>query len=68
MTANTSPAPGQPDRVVSRPELECALERSSETIRRWIKDGTLPRPDVDLTRKTKGWRLSTLVAAGIRVV
>ena len=57
----------QPDRVISRTELQAILGRSQETIRRWIKDGTLPTPDYGLTRKTKGWRLSTLIAAGVRL-
>jgi predicted DNA-binding transcriptional regulator AlpA len=57
----------QPDRIISRAELQTTLGRSSQTIRRWIKDGTLPTPDIGLTRKTKGWRLSTLIAAGVRL-
>lgn len=56
-----------PDRVISRADLQTMLDRSSETIRRWIKDGTLPTPDIGITRKTKGWLRSTLIAAGIRI-
>lgn len=37
----------------------------SETIRLWMKSGKLPPPDVRLSLKTMGWRLSTLRAAGI---
>lgn len=37
----------------------------SETIRVWLKSGKLPAPDVKLSLRTMGWRLSTLRAAGI---
>tara|TARA_R110001592_G_scaffold141033_1_gene362279 strand:- start:2877 stop:3062 length:186 start_codon:yes stop_codon:yes gene_type:complete len=56
------------DRVILRPELQSQLNISSETIRRWLKEEKLPVPDVAVTRKTVGWKLSTLVCAGIRVV
>lgn len=55
------------DRVIWRPDLEKTLGRSSSTIRRWLQDGRLPKPDVDISRRTQGWRLSTLHDAGIRV-
>lgn len=56
------------DRVIYRAELCKALGRSSEWLRRCLRDGKLPDPDVDLSQRTKGWRLSTLHAAGIRIV
>jgi predicted DNA-binding transcriptional regulator AlpA len=56
------------DRVIFRPELQEKLMVSSETVRRWIRDEKLPDPDISLTRKTIGWRLSTLEKAGIRLV
>lgn len=56
------------DRVIFRPELQEILMVSSETVRRWMREGKLPDPDVALTRKTVGWRLSTLERAGIRLV
>lgn len=55
------------DRVVWRRELQQAVKVSSETIRRWMQDGKLPKPDVDLSNRTKGWRVSTLRAAGINL-
>lgn len=55
------------DRVVWRADLVAGLHVHSGTIRRWILAGKLPEPDVDLSLKTKGWRLSTLHAAGIRI-
>ncbi len=54
-----------PDTVIWRPQLQGALGVTSETMRRWIKDGKLPRPDVDLSRRTRGWKASTLRAAGL---
>jgi len=60
------------DRLVMRPELAEKLGNDkplcSETIRRWLKSGKLPKPDVALSKKTTGWRLSTLQAAGINLV
>lgn len=56
------------DRVVFRKELAAQLHVGSECIRRYIKLGKLPKPDVDFSSRTKGWRLSTLHAAGIRLV
>lgn len=57
-----------PDRVVWRRELQAAASVSSETVRRWMKDGKLPLPDVNLSHRTKGWRVSTLRAAGINLL
>lgn len=55
------------NRVIWRPDLQHKLEVSSNTILRWMKSGRLPEPDVNLSRKTKGWLLSTLEEAGIRL-
>ena len=56
------------DRVIWRRELQAAAHESSETVRRWMKDGKLPLPDVNLSHRTKGWRVSTLRAAGINLL
>lgn len=56
------------DRVIWRPDLQAMLQVSSETVRRWMKEGKLPKPDVALTQKTMGWRLSTLRKAGVNLV
>lgn len=53
------------DPIIWRQELHKALNRSSDTVRRMLKDGKLPKPDVDLSQKTRGWKKSTLRAAGI---
>ena len=56
------------DRVVWRSELMALTNvTSSETIRRWMKEGKLPKPDVALSQRTTGWRLSTLKAGGVNV-
>lgn len=55
------------DPVIWRAQLQAKLGKSSETIRRWIKENRLPPPDVDLTRQSKGWKTSTLRAKGINV-
>jgi hypothetical protein len=54
-------------KVILRQDLQERLNVTSNTVRRWMLAGKLPPPDVDLSRKTKGWLLSTLVAAGIRL-
>jgi predicted DNA-binding transcriptional regulator AlpA len=56
------------DRILFRPDLCAALQCSSETLRRWINGGKIPQPDIALSRKVLGWRLSSLVAAGIGIV
>ena len=59
----------EPDRLILRSELRAMLgDVSGETLRRWARDGKLPPPDVMLSRRTQGWRLSTLRASGIGVV
>jgi len=55
------------DRVMWREDLQRALEVSGETMRRWINANKLPKPDVALSRKTMGWKMSTLRAAGINL-
>lgn len=55
------------DRLILRGDLPEALGVCSETVRRWMKAKKLPPPDVDLSQRTRGWRLSTLRAAGINL-
>ena len=55
------------DKVIWRRELEAMMAVSSETMRRWIKAGKLPKPDVAMTQKTMGWRVSTLHSFGINL-
>jgi hypothetical protein len=56
------------DRVIWRPDLQSTMHVSSETMRRWLRSGKLPKPDVAMSFKTMGWKLSTLRAAGINLV
>lgn len=55
------------DELIMRADLPKRLGRSSETIRRMIKDNKLPPPDVNLSQKTRGWWASTLAKAGINL-
>lgn len=56
------------DKIIFRAELCEKLRVGSECIRRWIKSGKLPEPDIAITQRTKAWKLSTLEQAGIRLV
>lgn len=58
----------QKDPVIWRADLPQKLNVTSETVRRYIKDGKLPPPDVSLSRKCRGWKASTLSAAGINII
>lgn len=55
------------DRVIWRQELQSTFGVTSETVRRWLKAGKIPAPDVSMSRKTHGWRLSTLRGHGINL-
>ena len=73
-TSDTTPAasavtPQADDRVIWRRDLMKMFGvTSSETIRCWMRSGKLPEPDVNLSNRTKGWRLSTLRNAGLGLV
>ena len=67
-TKTTPPQPPAADRLVFRDDLGATLGVGSEALRRWIKAGKLPKPDVAITRRTMAWKLSTLQAAGIGLV
>ena len=55
------------DRVIWRQDLQQALGVSSNTMRLWIKHGKLPKPDVNLSSRTTGWKMSTLRTADINL-
>lgn len=55
------------DPIIKRADLPRLLDVHTDTVRRMIKDGKLPKFDVRLSQKTCGWRKSTLVAAGVNV-
>ena len=55
------------DTIIKPSDLRGTLKVCNETMRRWIKAGKLPPFDVRLSQKTRGWRRSTLKAAGLDV-
>lgn len=55
------------EQIITRRELQEKIGVHSDTMRLWIKKKKLPPFDVNLSRVTKGWRRSTLKAAGINV-
>jgi hypothetical protein len=56
------------DKIIWRSDLCADMKVCSDTVRRWLKTGRLPKPDVELSRRTLGWKVSTLRAAGINLV
>lgn len=56
------------DRVIWRPDLYTLLGVKSSCVTKWLQAGKIPKPDVALSQKTMGWRMSTLRAAGINLV
>jgi hypothetical protein len=55
------------DPIIWRRDLQAATQRSSETIRRWLKTGALPPPDFHPSPQVMGWRLSTLTGRGLHI-
>lgn len=54
------------DRVIWRRDLPHYIGHQVATrdVRAWISLGYLPTPDINMSRITMGWRLSTLTRAG----
>lgn len=50
--------------MIRRRDLQKALGLSSETVRRWLIDGKLPKPDIYITDSSSWWRNDTLIKAG----
>ena len=65
VTERATPLAAPHDRLVFRADLLQTLRVCNMTLHRWMKAGTLPRPDVAITRQTYAWKASTLLAAGI---
>lgn len=53
--------------LIRRRDLQRALGVSSETLRRWLASGRLPRPDVFVSDTASWWRLDTLDGAGFKI-
>lgn len=56
------------DKLLMREDLCKALSISPETLRRWMKAGAIPAPDINLSLKTQAWRKSSILAAGIGIL
>ena len=56
------------DRVIWRPDLYQLLGVGSSCVTKWLKAGKFPKPDVEISQKTMGWKVSTLREAGINLV
>lgn len=56
-----------PEKIIWRADLPALFHKSDETIRKWIKAGKLPQPDVQLSLQSRGWKVRTLHAAGIKI-
>ncbi|MCO5121293.1 MAG: helix-turn-helix domain-containing protein [Burkholderiaceae bacterium] len=54
--------------MISREQLRAALGVHPNTISKWLASGRLPRPDVQVTRKSAYWRPETLEKAGILIL
>lgn len=65
--AHSAQGANEPHAILTRADIMARLGVSRETVRQWIKAGKLPPPDVALSRKTVGWKRSTLIAAGIDI-
>ena len=57
----------QDDPIYTRADIMERLQVKSDTIRKWLKAKKLPPPDVAISRKTTGWKRSTLAAAGVNL-
>lgn len=56
-----------PEKIIWRADLPALFKKSDETIRKWIKAGKLPQPDVQLSLQSRGWKVRTLHQAGIKI-
>lgn len=68
-SSHTTSTPAD-DRVIYRDEFRAKMGGlrgpiSSETVRVWIKETKIPKPDVVISMRTRGWKASTLRAAGL---
>lgn len=53
----------QPNDMVTPDQVQEAFGMSRWTYRRWIEDGTLPEPDIQINRQCKWHRWSNIVNA-----
>ena len=55
----------QHEEWLTRADIMRELRRSSDTITRWIRTGTLPKPERAATKQAQQWRRSTLRKHGV---
>jgi predicted DNA-binding transcriptional regulator AlpA len=55
------------NRMVYKKELQASTGVSADTIRRWVRSGKLPKPDVQNSAMVVGWKHSTFCEAGINL-
>ncbi len=65
VNAPTAIEPG--DKLVWRQDLQTQMQICSETMRRWLRAGKLPKPDIDISSRRLAWKRSTLEQAGVRL-
>lgn len=71
MSSIDTPTTPVEDRVIYRDEFRAKMGGAagkpitSETVRVWIKLKKIPEPDVAISMRTRGWKASTLRAAGL---
>ena len=53
--------------IITPPELARHLRIGNEAVRRRIRAGKLPPFDCRVSQKIRGWKPSTLIAAGIDI-
>jgi predicted DNA-binding transcriptional regulator AlpA len=51
--------------LIMRKDLQEHLHVTADTLRRWIKSQRIPKPDVQISTRTMGWRRSTLEEFGL---
>ena len=56
------------ERIIYLRDLPNLLRVGKEAVRRYIKAGKIPKPDFELSKRTRGWKLSTLRDNGIGVL
>lgn len=48
-------------------DICAALKVGPEALSRWLKQGKVPKPDVDISQRVRAWKPSTLRAAGFNL-
>ena len=62
MTVSVSAVHPSDPPVIAGYHLNCLLACSDATLKRWIAQGIVPRPDARIAHRGRVWKLSTLRA------